>query len=455
MKKSLVPSFLVLLIISGLFLIACSPFIAAQNTTPTTSTLDSALVAWNRTYSSRLAQSIIQTTDGGYAISGSAASNGGQDDFWLLKVDSLGNIQWNKTYGGPAEERAECILQTADGGYALAGNTADSFWLVKTDETGSMEWNKTYRGTGSSSAHSLIQTRDGGFVLAGDTNFVPTYGGVIWLVKTDSLGNVQWNKTCGGSGAQSVIQTIDGGYAVAGYVGSGMPNFYLAKTDSYGDVEWSNNYGSADKDAAFSVVQCSDGGYAVGGSMWLRSNEVGFNIAIIKTDSDGNINWTKYYDAGMGWSMIKTSDGGFAITGTKFVETDSDGDELLSLDFDVAHSGVYHQAYSVVQIFDGGFAVAGVTGGGDTSSAAWLAKINPTLSLPTAQPTSPSPKQITTPEPTQTSTPFHSPSLMPLTSPSASVPEFPIWIIVLIALASILVLVCKRKWNRKRIETRH
>jgi hypothetical protein len=230
---------------------------------------------WNKTYGGAnidAAWSMIQTSDGGYALAGYTESFGaGGQDSWLIKTDSVGNMIWSQTYGGANNDEAWSVIQTSDGGYALAGYTESfgaghrDFWLVKTDSVGNMIWNKTYGGAGDDQAYSVIQTSDGGYALAGvgSDDFL--------LIKTDSVGNIIWGKFYGGAdfdAAWSMIQTSDGGYALAGLTesfGAGGQDSWLIKTDSVGNVVWSQTYGGANGDAALSVIQTSDGGYALAG----------------------------------------------------------------------------------------------------------------------------------------------------------------------------------------------
>jgi hypothetical protein len=150
-------------------------------------------------------------------------------------------MQWNKTYGGASYDEAHSAFQTSDGGYALAGETwsfggGTNYWLVKTDALGNMQWNRTYGGSNTDKAYSAIQTSDGGYALTGYTLSYGAGSYDFWLVKTDSTGNVQWNKTYGGTNedvAISLIQTKDGSYSLAGYTksyGGGNQDFYLVKT---------------------------------------------------------------------------------------------------------------------------------------------------------------------------------------------------------------------------------
>jgi len=294
---------------------------------------------WNRTYGVAgnnatlfRAVSLVQTSDGGYAIAGGNGSMGESlalFDFWLVKVDSSGNLEWSKTYGRGEVDVAYSVVQTSDGGYALAGETGTfgtafpDCWLVKTDSSGDMEWNQTYGGWDMDIAYSLIQTSDGGYALAGETT---SFGADIpnfWLVKTDSSGNMEWNHAYGGNGQEiafSLVQTNDGGYALAGETrpdGKSPYDFWLVKTDSSGNMEWNQTYGGPDGDVAFSVVEASDGGYALAG--YTESfGAGGFDFWLVKVDSSGNIQWNQTYgesESDSAQAMVQTSDGGYALAG--------------------------------------------------------------------------------------------------------------------------------------------
>jgi len=290
---------------------------------------------WSKTYGGTNddeAWSIVQTSDGGYALAGGIVIYSINDtcvDSWLVKTDSAGNMQWNRTYGGAGTNELFSIVQTSDGGFALAGHTdsfgvgASDFWLVKTDSVGNMQWNQSYGGVGEDVAYSIVQTSDGGYALAGYTSSFNTYLGYdFWLVKVDSVGVMQWNETYGGTGAEeaySIIQTSDGGYALAGYTNLPirMPNdaFWLVKTDSFGRQQWNQTYGSyRDQDYASSIVQTSDGGYALAGF-----SKAGGNSLLVKTDSTGNMEWSQSYIHGGEfdylYSLIQASDGGYALAG--------------------------------------------------------------------------------------------------------------------------------------------
>jgi len=232
-----------------------------------------------------MASSVQQTVDGGYIVAGTTYSFGVAWDFWLVKTDSNGSQQWNKTYGGANWDAASSVHQTDDG-YIVAGTTYSigaggaDFWLVKTDSAGNQQWNKTFGGTNDDMASSVQQTSDGGYIVAGTTYSSGASGWDFWLVKTDSAGNQQWNKTYGGTStdqAWSVQQTSDGGYIAAGSTasfGAGFWDFWLLKTDSAGIQQWNKTYGRTGDDEAYSVQQTSDGGYIAAG----RTNSSGAGL---------------------------------------------------------------------------------------------------------------------------------------------------------------------------------
>lgn len=170
----------------------------------------------------------------------------------FLFVGSVGasSEMWSQTYGGKSMDVGRSLVETSDGGYAIAGETnsfgagKDDSWLVKIDSNGNMEWNRTYNGKGIEYAYSLVETSDGGYALAGETATLVYGSADFWLIKTDDYGNVEWNQTYGGAsneGAYSLVETSDGGYALTGYTlsfGAGSYDFWLIKTDAQGIPEF-------------------------------------------------------------------------------------------------------------------------------------------------------------------------------------------------------------------------
>jgi hypothetical protein len=290
---------------------------------------------WTRTYGGihwDSPNSVIQTSDGGYAIAGKTEPSGTFADFWLVKTDSNGAQAWSKTYGGINADAAYSVIQTSDEGYAIIGVTysfgvSGDCCLVKTDMNGVMQWSRVFGGTNSDLGYSVVQTGDGEYVIAGETSSYGAGNADFWLIKTDADGNLIWNRTFGGSNtdsASTVVQTTDGGYALAGYTssfGAGSYDLWLIKTDANGNMQWNKTYGGAGTEYTYthaqSVVQTVDGGYALAGE--TSSFGAGYDdFWLVKTDSVGNIQWNKTYGGEsyeMGCSMVQTKDGGYALAG--------------------------------------------------------------------------------------------------------------------------------------------
>jgi len=277
-------------------------------------------------------KSLIQTSDGGYAIAGSTASFGAEGgDVYVVKLDAKGNLQWTKTIGGPESEEGNSLIQTSDGGYAIAGYTESfgtgdwDFYVVKLDAKGNLQWTKTIGGPESEWGNSLIQASDGGYTIAGTTTSFGAGWKDVYVVKLDAKGNLQWTKTIGGpkdDWGTSLIRTSDGGYAIAGYTesfGTGDWDFYVVKLDAHGNLQWTKTIGGPGYEIGFSLIQTSEGGYAIAGSYHLVDDNESVVNVVVKLDAHGNLQWTKtiggeYFDWG-GPSLIQTSDGGYLIAG--------------------------------------------------------------------------------------------------------------------------------------------
>lgn len=411
---------------------------------------------WNETagsYAHCSASKIIQTSDGGYVVVGGSFAASSEDwgsyDWWLAKTDSNANVEWEKTFGGPYMDLTNSVVQTEDGGYAVAGTmnsqTSMQAAVVKTDSTGNIQWSQTYS---DSSSASIIQTDDGGYAIAGNdygpvghVHIIGPWGPKpnIRLVKTDALGNEEWNNTYGVGTATSVIQTSDGGYAMM----SSSSSIVLVKTDSFGEIEWKKTYGS-DDDYGLSVVQAKDGGFVLFGMLTVTRRCPG----LIKTDPKGNVLWEKNYlrDRAIPDDMVSTRDGGYIFWATEdwtieegdvygeIVKVDSEGNISWVISF------VDEAAGSVIQTFDGGYALVqtrtlmNYDSWEEYYSAVWIIKTekDPSDLTPAVSPTlTPSPEPTTipdSPEPTPTSNSPEStlivesfPTTLFITSASASV----------------------------------
>lgn len=247
--------------------------------------------------------SMQQTGDGGYIVCGTIYSNAdsirGFYDYGLMKLDDTGGIQWKKVYGGHNCENAASVRQTNDGGYILAGasNSNDGdvtvttdnydYWILKLDSVGAIQWQQAL-GTGNdegdcfnSKIAQIRQCRDSGFILSG-YSYMDYY-----VARTNRVGSEEWHRILGSTGidcAQSIEQTTDGGYILAGYAGMGngdVPNSYhdksdywIVKLDSSGLIEASQCLGGSQADLAYSVQQSRDGGYIVAGSSGSTDGDV-------------------------------------------------------------------------------------------------------------------------------------------------------------------------------------
>jgi len=288
---------------------------------------------------------VQQTDEGGYIIIGNTWSFGaGEGDVWLIKTDIDGNKLWDKTYGKTGNDWGTSVQQTSDGGYILTGSIGGDL-LFKTDNMGNLEWNVSFDEGFSNLCFCVQQTSDGGYIVTGSLWSFNDNNSDVLLIKTDNAGNIVWNRTFGGTNfdhGRFVRQTTDGEYILLGYTrsyGAGKSDFWLIKTDSSGNMVWNRTFGGVDYDNGYCVQQTSDGGYILtgrGGSLGI-----GGSVWLIKTDNTGNKIWDRIYGGisyDTGYFVQQTSDSGFIITGASasfnsdngnmdflLIKTDKDG----------------------------------------------------------------------------------------------------------------------------------
>lgn len=287
----------------------------------------------------------------------------GNADFWIVKLTSSGAISWQKNMGGTAAEEARAVQQTADGGYIIVGESRSNnfdltgnlglndFWVVKTDNAGVIQWQKNLGGSLDDMAHAVQQTSDGGYIIAGQSKS-PVGGNItsnngnfdFWVVKLDASGNLTWQKSLGGSGndvANSVRQTSDGGYIVAGKTDSnnsgqvgannGAENAWVVKLTSTGTLSWQDCYGGLGFDGANAIVQTNDGGYLFAGNASsnnadVSGNKGGYDFWVVKLSSTGVIGWQKCLggsSADVAMSVQTTTDNGYVVAG-RSISADND-----------------------------------------------------------------------------------------------------------------------------------
>lgn len=288
---------------------------------------------WTRTYGysgmyDDFGRSVQQTTDGGFIIAGYTSFGAGNYDVYLIKTDSMGDTLWTKIYGEVYSEYAYSVEQTTDSGFIIAGTTesygAGQFdvWIIKTDMNGDTLWTRTYGGELSDFGWSIIQTNDGGYAIAGFTNSFRNGGYDVYAIKTNSIGDTLWTRTYGGiwsDNGYSIQQTYGGGYIITGGTcsyGIHNRNVYLIKTESNGNILWQKTFGDSTTTECRSVKETYDGGYIITGKRYTLGS--GYDVYLIRTDAQGESLWTKTYGGDttdIGYSVYETSDGGYIIAG--------------------------------------------------------------------------------------------------------------------------------------------
>ncbi len=335
----------------------------------------SGVIEWQKCFGGTgtdVARAIIQTSDKGYAFVGYTNSkndgdvsgfHGGNNDVWVVKLDSTGSLQWQKCLGGTVDEAAQSIIETVDGGYAIVGQTnsndgdfagknhggnGDAF-VVKIDGLGKIEWTNCYGGSGYDVASSIIQNSDEGYTVAGFSlsnheGFVNHGFSDAYIFRIDSLGvimetshNSPWQKLLGGTGfdyAYSILHTLEGGYLFVGSTDSnngdvkgnhGQIDFWLVKLDSDGSIIWQKCFGGLNGDNASSIIKTDEGGYLLEGTTYSNDGDVSGNhgrlpdssdVWLIKITSSGELEWQKCLGGSKGdegLAIVQTKDNGYAL----------------------------------------------------------------------------------------------------------------------------------------------
>lgn len=356
-------------------------------------------IAWKKCYggsNNDEGYCIKQTFDGGYiicgmsgSINGDAIGNFGLEDMWVIKTNSAGTIEWQRKYGGSGYETAYSITQTRDSGYILTGYTDSRDFqatgnhgqqdviLIKIKKDGTPVWAKCYGGSDNEYPSTIIETADG-YVFAATTGSWSDdvkgkhnswYFEDVWIVKTDTTGNILWSKCYGGAQddvAFSMIQTKDGGYLVAGETSSSdgdlvntriSKDVWTIKLNDTGKIIWQKTIGGSDWEYPTSVNQTNDGGYVVTGFTQSKNGDItgshgGSDVFVCKLNSSGTLNWMRVYGgtgAEEGDCIQQTIDGGYIVLASS---NSTDGD------------------------------VTGVHDGGNSQSDYWIVKLKSTTDVP-------------------------------------------------------------------------
>ncbi len=312
-------------------------------------------------------KSIAQTKDSGYIIAASSRSNNGDitsnfgaSDYWVVKLNKLGVIQWQKTFGGGLSDNISAIIEVASGGYIVAGSGAGGgmiignhgnldYWILKLDDSGGVQWQQSYGGSKHDHLQRIKATKDGGYIMVGATlsangDVSQNHGSYdYWLLKIDGEGKIQWQKSYGGTGvdwAYDVRQVPSGGFIIAGATGSNngdvtanhsldsnYSDYWIVRVNDTGAIVWQKTLGGSANDEAQSIELSTDGGFMIAGTSTSLNGDVTDHHGaegdgdywIVKLNSVGTIQWKKSYGGAkmdLATAIRSTKDGGYVITGT-------------------------------------------------------------------------------------------------------------------------------------------
>ena len=294
-----------------------------------------------------LAYSMIEVSTGGFLLAGQADGGTG----WIVRTDNGGGMVWNSTFSFIGSQIPKSCFECSDGGFVLAGEE----FLMKVDSDGNHLWNRTYETAnapefGLNNIHDVIETDAGNFVMTGWTSSLGAGEWDVWLLKTNANGVEYWNTTFGGveyDRGYSVIEVSTGGYAIIGSVQEPDAGTFawLIRVDSTGDLLWNQTYVESDSLSTpqcegRDVVECSDGGFAISGD--ISGIEGGSEILLVRTDSNGDYSWHKYYGGpgdDYGKVVAELASGGFAVAGETRDEMATTSDGILVVFEDSAPAG--------------------------------------------------------------------------------------------------------------------
>ncbi|WP_350284190.1 hypothetical protein [uncultured Croceitalea sp.] len=315
-------------------------------------------------------RSVVPTLDGGFAVFGFTNSSDGDlaskalnvNDYWLLKFNVEGELQWQRTYGGSKDDRGQKAIQTKDGGYAITGyamsddgdgTSNEGFhdnWILRLDESGNILWERSFGFSGHDHSYDIIETTDGGFFFSGFLDVSASNGegstekskgvtahgvGEFWGTRLDAEGNLLWRKYFGGSNNDrsfGVTQAFDGGFILSGVSESndfdisaskGSYDYWVVKVNKNGVFEWEKSFGGTGIDQSFDITKTNDNAYVIVGTTFSSDTQISKNngeadIWLVKFDGSGTLLWEKSFGGpafDAAHSVSLANDGGFIISG--------------------------------------------------------------------------------------------------------------------------------------------
>ncbi|MEO5572464.1 MAG: T9SS type A sorting domain-containing protein [Bacteroidia bacterium] len=276
--------------------------------------------------------SFIHTRDNGYAMLGSTTSpNAGKLDIYLTKLDSNEHVEWTKMYGGIENESGNCVRQTLDGGFIICGDEqswgaglADAY-LIRTDSLGNILWNRTYGGSHNDILVKIELTSDSNYIAVGYTATPPNHTGDIFVIKVNDSGDTLWTRIIGDTlyydAATNLVANNDGGCTISGRVtsyGEGYRDVMLSRLDANGNIIWFHTYGGLYVEEGMAVTHTDDNGYVITGGTETFSSNGYFDVYMMRIDSVGDIVWSKTYGGDKieaTYCIVPADDGGFVVTG--------------------------------------------------------------------------------------------------------------------------------------------
>lgn len=314
-------------------------------------------------------QCVVDTPDGGYVVLGYTQSMDGDVvnkidssyDFWLLKFNAAGVQQWQNIYGGSDDDRAQEVITTVDGGFAIIGSSksidgdvsensgSSDFWVLKVNDLGNIEWERSFGYSGVDNGLSVLQTQDQGFLISGvldvtssngegNTNRIGSSrhaGGDYWILKLNEMGVLQWSRLFGGTYTDTphaINETQDGDFIIVGSSDSidldisnskGSYDYWVLKLSGAGDLIWEKSFGGSEIDEAKAMAPAIDGDFLIVGDSRSQDSDVSTNygaadVWIIKLNTDGELVWEKSF-GGSNFDGVQgihpVQNGGFIIAG--------------------------------------------------------------------------------------------------------------------------------------------